>query len=206
MSTPRPIPVVIVSAALSAIPQVGGPLQTVYDAIDERRRYRIESTAREIADLAGHDRLVERVLEDSRVEALLGEALEAAARTGFEAKRRLLGRAVADALLSEDEAAVDYAALIVTALTQLEPLHVRALIRLERHTDLKYEQAAEWDQLAVHRTLAEPVAAALIYTGVATPGMAAGPPMYVREITEFGRALLGQLRGVADEEMERLAD
>jgi hypothetical protein len=37
--------------------------------------------------------MVSRVLDDPRLEALLGEALEAAARTGFEAKRRLLGRA-----------------------------------------------------------------------------------------------------------------
>lgn len=150
--------------------------------------------------------MVSRVLGDSRVEALVGEALEVAARTGFDAKRRLLGRAVADALLGVDEAAVDFAALIVMALAQLEPIHVRALIRLEAHTDRRKQNPEDSDSLAIQRTLTDPVAAALIHSGVGTPGMSAGPPMYVREITDFGRLLLDHLRSVADEEMERLAD
>ena len=64
------------------------------DELYAGRRSRIESTAREIAEAVGQERMVSRLLEDPRVEALTGEALEAAARTGFEAKRRLLGRAV----------------------------------------------------------------------------------------------------------------
>lgn len=150
--------------------------------------------------------MLSRMLSDPRLEPLLGDALEAAARTGFEAKRRLLGRAVADALLGEDDATVDSAVLMVAALAQLEPVHVRALIRLEAHTDRRAQGPSGSDQLAIHRTLSEPVAATLIYTGVGTPGMSAGPPMYVREITNFGRMILNHLRSVADEEMERLAD
>jgi hypothetical protein len=207
MSEPeRPLGIVFVSAALSAIPTFGGPIQTLFDELYAGRRSRMESTAREIAESVGQDRMVSRLLEDPRLEVLIGEALEAAARTGFEAKRLLLGRAVADALLGDDEAAVDSAAQIVTALTQLEPIHVRALIRLEKHTDHRKQNPDDRDSLAVHRTLTEPVAAALIYCGVGTPGIAAGPPMYVREITDFGRLLLHHLRAVADEEMERLAD
>ena len=86
MTEPRPVIAVVISAGLSMVPTVGGALQTVYDAVEERRRDRIESTAREIAETAGEERMVTRVLEHPRLEALLGEALEAAARTGFEAK------------------------------------------------------------------------------------------------------------------------
>lgn len=130
MNQPRHVGVVIVSGALSAIPTVGGPLQTMFDAFIERRRYRVELTAREIAEAVGEDRMTNRVLEDPRLETLLGEALEAAARSGFEAKRRLLGRTVSQALL--DDAGVDPATLMVHALAQLEPVHVRALTLLER--------------------------------------------------------------------------
>lgn len=204
VSEPRPLPVVIVSAALSAIPWVGGPIQTAYDWLNEQRRHRVEVTTREIAEAAGADLMASRVLEDPSFEALLGQALEAAARTGFEAKRRLLGRAVTEALLADDDAAIDSAVQIVAAITQLEAVHVRALIRLERHTDQREEAPGIHSSLAVDRTLTEPVIATLIYSGVGTPGMIAGPPMHVREITEFGRLVLKQLRAVADEEMERL--
>jgi hypothetical protein len=77
--------------------------------------------------------------------------------------------------------------------------NVRALIRLEKHTDHRKQNPDDLDSLAVQRTLTEPVAAALTYSGVGTPGIAAGPPMYVRRITDFGRLLLDDLRAVADD-------
>lgn len=214
MSEPeRPVGIVFFSAALSAIPTLGGPIQTLFDELYAGRRSRMESTAREIAEAVGQDRMVSRLLEDPRLEVLMGEALEAAARTGFEAKRLLLGRAVASALLGDDEAVVDTSELIVTTLAQLEPMHIRALIQLEKQTDRNKQNPRQGDRiaahrgsLAVHRTLTEPVVATLIYTGVATPGITAGPPMVVREITDFGRLVLDHLRAVAQEELERLAE
>lgn len=214
MSEPeRPLGVVFLSAALSAIPTLGGPIQTLFDELYAGRRARIETTALEIAESVGQDRIVSRLLEDPRLEVLMGEALEAAARTGFEAKRLLLGRAVTSALLDDDEVVLDTAEHIVTALAQLERIHIRALVRLEEQTDRTKENprqgdpiAAHHDSLAVHRTLAEPVVATLIYTGVATPGITAGAPMVVREITNFGRLLLDHLRAVAQEDLERLAE
>lgn len=205
MSKPPPAAVVVVSAALSAIPGVGGPLQTVYDAIDERRRYRVESTAREMAELAGEERMVSRVLEDPRLEALCGDALEAAARTGFEAKRRLLGRTVGNALL--DDAAVDPAVLMVHALAQLEPVHVRALLWLESAVGPDDEEFI--DRSAVdefNKTQPVPVLATLENTGVIIRGTFVGGGFGAHTISDFGRQVLRELRGVADEEMERLAD
>ncbi len=83
MDAPRPVGIVVVSGALSAIPTIGGPLQTAFDALVERRRYRVETTAREIVDTVGEERTVSRLLDDPQLEALLAEALEVAARTGF---------------------------------------------------------------------------------------------------------------------------
>lgn len=206
MTEPRPVAVVVVSAALSALPTIGGPLQTVYDAIDERRRYRVESTAREIAEAAGEERMVARVLEDPGLEALLGEALEAASRTGFEAKRRLLARTVGNALL--DDAAVDPAVLMVHALAQLEPVHVRALAWLERAVGPAGEVFT--DRTAVdefNKSQPIPVLAMLETVGAVIPATSwTGRGLGAETISDFGRQLLRELRAVADEEMERLAN
>lgn len=56
MTEPRPAAVVVISAGLSLVPYVGNALSTVYAAVDERRRDRIESTAREIAQAVGEER------------------------------------------------------------------------------------------------------------------------------------------------------
>jgi hypothetical protein len=207
MDEPRSVGIVVVSAALSAIPTIGRPLQTTFDAIAERRRYRVELTAREIAGAAGEDRMVNRVLDDAQFEALLAEALEAAAKTGFEAKRRVLGRAVAEALLSDDEAALDSGVLVVAALAQLEPVHVRALIRLENATAVSGDPDDERRRSAIeefNRSQPMPVLAALDKTGVMIPGTFLGASAHA--ISNFGTLILRELRAVADEDMERLAD
>lgn len=205
MSEPRPVVVVVISAALSAIPGFGGPLQTVYDAIDERRRHRIESTAAEIAAQAGEERMVDRVLGDPRIEALLGEALEAAARTGFEAKRKLLGRSVANAVL--DDAEVDPAVLMVHALAQLEPVHIRALLRLESAVG-PADESGLVDRTALdefNKSQPTPVLATLETYGVAIPATSwTGRGSGAEDISDFGRRVLWELRAVGEEEMERL--
>ena len=204
MSEPRSAVVVAISAGLSAIPTIGGPLQTAYDAIIERRRYRIEATTREIAQAAGEERMVARVLEHPQLEALLGEALEAAAQSGFDAKRRLLGRTVANAL--SDDAVIDPSVIMVRALAQLEPVHVRALVRLERAVGPADE--AFRDRTAVdefNKLQPIPVLATLQSVGAIIPATSwTGRGLGADTISDFGRQLLVELRAVADEEMERL--
>lgn len=198
----------VVSGALSAIPTIGGPLQTAFDALVERRRYRVETTAREIVDTVGEERTVSRLLDDPQLEALLAEALEVAARTGFEAKRRLLGRAVADALLGDDDAALDSGVLIVAALAQLEPVHVRALIRLEKAMAVSDESDDERRRSAIrefNKTQPVPVLAALEKSGVMIPSTFIGGGVGAFAISDFGTQILRQLRAVAEEDMERLA-
>lgn len=130
--------------------------------------------------------------------------MEATARTGFEAKRRLLGRAVANAFVNDDS--VDPAVLLVRALSLLEPVHVRALIRLETAI-----ATAEPDGLneAIRRfnvSQPTPVLATLENSGVIIRGTFAGGGFGASDISNFGRYVLTELRAVADEEMERLAD
>jgi hypothetical protein len=125
MTEPRSVLAVVINGGLSAIPVVGGPVQTVFDAIEERIRYRAEITAREICENAGGaETVLSRVDENPELEPLLTQAIEAATRTSMEAKRPLLARAAAAAF--EDDGKVVPASLIVSALSELEPVHIRA--------------------------------------------------------------------------------
>lgn len=145
-----------------------------------------------------------RLLEDPRLETILGEALEVAARSGFEAKRRLLGRAVSNALL--DDAEVDPTALMVHALAQLEPVHIRALVLLARAVGPE-------DEVFTNRTALDefnhsqpvPVLATLETVGAIIPATSwTGRGLGAEAISDFGRQILRDLIAVADEEMERL--
>jgi hypothetical protein len=188
---------VVVSAAISALPTVGGPMQTIFDAIEERQRFRAESTTREIFEIAGEDIVVQRSQEDPELQALLGNTIEAAMRTGMEAKRKLLARAAAAAFQNDER--IDPATLIVSALSQLEPVHIRALARLA-----KVEQGAAMKAASDSEPV--PVRAALIQTGVAIPStMVFGGAVQIADVSEFGRHLLQELREAAEEDNERLA-
>ena len=217
MTAPRSVIAVVISAGLSAIPVVGGPVQTVFDAIAERVRYRAEITAREICESVGADTVLTRIGENPELEALLTQAIEAATRTGMEAKRRLLARAAAAAL--QDDEKVDPASLIISVMSQLEPVHIRALARLaaastsSRDSDEKQRSQA---MIAASEAEAVPVLATLIQTGVAiptamvsqfngtiAPAAGIGGSVLVHNVSTFGYSLLGQLRA-ADEDSERL--
>ena len=198
MEEPRSIIAVIISAALSAIPAVGGPLQTFFDYADEQQRYRVQSTAREICDLVGEEVLLGRVQENAELETLLTQALDAASRTGWEAKRKLLAKAVAHAFLNDE--AVDPGVLIVSALKVLEPVHARALVRLAHASDLSRQSGDNERKTAVEQaSFAEPtpVLAALIQTGVALPATLLGGGVKIWDVSDFGRQLLQDLRAVA---------
>lgn len=181
MTEPRPVFAVVISAGLSAIPMVGGPLQTVFDAIEERTRHRAETTTREICEsVGGADTVLSRIDKNPELEPLLSQAIEAATRTSMEAKRRLLAQAAAAAL--EDDQKVEPASLIVATLSQLEPVHIHALVRLAKAAKSSPDQD-EIQRREVMRAASKvepvPVLAALIQTGVAiattTVGTATAP-------------------------------
>ncbi len=85
-----------------------------------------------------------RLEEDPEVEALVIEGLEAASRTGLDAKRKLLARVLAQAVT--DDSKVERSQLIVQALRDIDAPHVRSLARIaavERREEalLKEERA-----------------------------------------------------------------
>jgi hypothetical protein len=133
------------------------------------------------------------------LESLLVQALEAASRTGYEAKRKLLGRAAAQALIRDD--AIDPAVLIVHALSQLEPVHIRALARLVEFSD----SLGPWPEEGTHefheRTgamvkygeeqIALPVLVTLVNTGVVMQTTNAfGGGTHLHDVSTFGHEVL----------------
>ncbi|WP_204081491.1 hypothetical protein [Mycobacterium riyadhense] len=216
MNKPRPVIAVLISGGISAIPVVGGPIQTLFDAIVERVRHRAEITAREICEDVGSDTVLMRIDENPELEPLLNQAIEAAAHTSMEAKRRLLARAAAAAFKDDDK--VEPASLIVSTLSKLEPVHISALRRLAEAAtssqDQDYGRRGEVMR-AASEAEAVPVLAALIQTGVALatttvyPGDGTGMPaersghILIHDISDFGHRLLAHLR-TADEGSERL--
>ncbi|CML55875.1 secreted protein [Mycobacterium tuberculosis] len=208
MTEPRPVFAVVISAGLSAIPMVGGPLQTVFDAIEERTRHRAETTTREICEsVGGADTVLSRIEKNPELEPLLSQAIEAATRTSMEAKRRLLAQAAAAAL--EDDQKVEPASLIVATLSQLEPVHIHALVRLAKAAKSSPDQD-EIQRREVMRAASKvepvPVLAALIQTGVAIAtttvwhGNGTGTPaeesghILIHDVSDFGHRLLAYLR------------
>jgi hypothetical protein len=88
----------------------------------------------------------------------------------MEAKRRLLARAAAAALQNDEK--VDQASLIVSVMSRLEPVHIRALGRLaEAATSSRDQDEKQTSKVMIAASEAEavPILATLIQTGVAIP-------------------------------------
>jgi hypothetical protein len=178
---PRAAGIVAASATLSAIPYAGGPLQTIFDEYIARKRARAEKTAEEIANLAGGwQNIIDRATEISELADLLVRGLDAAFASSYEAKRRLLAKAVATAF--DDTAKIDESTLLVMAVAELEPVHVKALARLERNGNL--EGAPD----------PMPVLARLVQTGVVDPTTSWAGGLLIAEPNDFGRTVLSYLR------------
>jgi hypothetical protein len=201
---PTPWIAVLISAGLSAIPVAGGPVQTFFDAIEERRRARARQTVIEITDIVGGvDALLSRMEDSPDLQDLLVRGVEAAFRSSYAAKRKLLARAVASAF--ENDEAIDPANLKVMALSQLEPVHVRALARLvgvasdpalidEQHRHNEISNAS--DELPVS------VRATLIQTGVVLPStMVFGGSNRIFDVTDFGHEIIRELRDAGDDSL-----
>jgi hypothetical protein len=191
------------SLALAPIPG-GGAIQTVVEAIIRRQRNRASQTMIEVADFVGNaDVLLDRIERVPELRDLLARSLEAAMRSSYEAKRKLLVKVVANAF--QDDEAIDPANLKVMALSQLEPVHVRALARLvgvasdpalidEQHRHNKIGITS--DEIPV------PVRAALIQTGVVLPStMVFGGSNRIYDVTDFGHEITRELRDAGDDSL-----
>lgn len=194
-----------VRIGLSLVPVIGGGLQVMYEDTRSHLGARAARTMQEIAEEAGIERLKGRLASDPEVEALFVQGLDAATRTGYEAKRRLLARLISAAVL--DDAKVDESLLFVLALRDLDGPHLRALERLRRAQDEAgaktyehYQDRASGMQKAVSGAAAEEheaVLAALVKWDVArVMGMTYGGALIPGEVSPFGLALLDHLREV----------
>ena len=90
-------------------------VKTFFDAFEERRRARARQTLVEATEIVGGvDALLSRIGDNTDLQDLLVRGLEAAFRSSYEAKRKLLTKAVASAF--ENDEAIDPANLMVMAL------------------------------------------------------------------------------------------
>jgi hypothetical protein len=181
---------------LAAVPYVGGSLQVIVEDVRARREAQAAVTLNEIADKSGGaEELGRRLSADPVLEALFVNGVEAALRTGYEAKRRLLSKAVSQAVL--DDAKVDESQLIVEALSQLDVPHVRALEKMARESQEKGSDPAAWGwgQSEAWGQEHAAIKAALIRTGTAKGSSNAPVAGAGRQegITEFGIALVEEL-------------
>ena len=200
----------VVKAAIKAaavVPVVGPGLsaaaQVVYDDVRARRAAVAVETMSAIVGASGGETLLgARLAADPQLETTFVTAVDAAIRTGHEQKRRLLARAVADAV--NDPAKVDEAQLMVDTLSQLDVPHIHTLRRLanerERYqpaTDEQYEMLTEEHfrpPVAWANALA-PVKATLVRVGAVQlmlPEESEGPLTGV--ITQYGIQILQELR------------
>ena len=190
-----PAPPETVAKALAAVvPWVGAGLQVVVEDALARRHARARQTAHEIIEATGGDALVDRLSASPELDALFAEALEAAMRTGHEAKRRTLARVVINAVT--DDARVDESQLLAMALGQLEGPHIRALARL-RAAELGAPGEpldASFDKgNAVSDQQPKAVISVLIATGTVVPTTFVGGGIGACAVTDLGRLLIADL-------------
>lgn len=196
---PAPLSDTVVRAAIAAVPYFGGPLEIIYSDIRARQALKAQQVLEQITTATGEERLLERIRESPHVEALFVNAVNAALRTGIDAKRRLLARAVSEAVL--DDAKLEPSQLIADVLDQLDVPHALALARLADEWEAAQRgdpEAATWGTSEVWKSVPAPVRAALVRTGTArmAPGtlVARSGPHRADGITDFGLEVIGALR------------
>lgn len=209
---------------LSLVPVVGGAALVVYDDVRVRIAARTARTLDEIVEATGVEKLSDRLASDPELEAVFAQGLDAATRTGYEAKRRLLSRVISAAVL--DDAKVDEALLVVLALRELDAPHLRVLERMRRAEDdvlgrdlsefssesheeagakMARENAANRAVVDAGSGVPVVLLETLTRTGVAHQlGMSYGGPTCPGTVSNFGRLVLDNLREVeVVEERER---
>jgi hypothetical protein len=186
----------VIRAVIAAVPYVGGPFEVIVSDWRARQAAKAEQTIADVLAVTGEDQLRARLGSVAEVEAVFVEGVQAAIKTGVEAKRRLLAKAVANAVV--DDARIDESWLIADVLSQLDVPHIRALDRLLREWERGPEPGDRAGWSGVWRNLPEPIKATLVRTGTATPTpqsfVLSDTPQFIEGITVYGRELIRQLR------------
>jgi hypothetical protein len=198
------VPDILTRAAIAASPKLAGSTAILYEGFRDRRAARAAQVLEEITAQVSVAELHRRLVDDPVLDAALTAALQAAACSGLEAKRRLLGRVVTRAVL--DDARVDETSLVVGVLGQIDAPHVRCLEAVRRAEE-EAEAAGEVPQRAQYadrqlipgiveagRAQPEPVLAALTSLGLLEASGTYDGTALVKGLTSFGQALLQDLR------------
>jgi hypothetical protein len=213
----------MLAVASNAIPMAGAviePLMITYEDVRARRAHRAQLVLGAVAaGIGSAECLGQRLRESPEHETQFVQAVEEAIRTGHDAKRRLLIRAVVNSLQHEE--LFDESQLIIDALAQLEVMHIRALARLDEElgadgtwaVPLRLDEGGQVTAEDERRgngfspawtALPTPLQAALVRAGVCNlyPPSTLAPsraPSPLEGINSFGRDLLGALRLEASE-------
>ena len=173
-------------------------MEVLFDQVRARRAAAGGKTIASIIEITGQPALEQRLERDPAVEAVFVTAVDAAVRSGLEAKRRLLARAVADAVM--DEAKLDESYVLTSILAELDVPHVRTLKALGDEWAVAQETPVEgvsWGISKVWASTPSPIRAALIRTGTAIPATsnfhAKGEPNRQEGISDYGLEVLKQL-------------
>ena len=215
---PHEVYYTLARAVLAALP-FGGSVDILVEHTRQSLEYKARQTVGEIVDATGMEKFAERLASEPEVEAIFVQGLEAAMRTGYEAKRRLLGRLISAAVL--DDAKVDEGFLFVLALRNLDGPHIRALEAMRRAVEKVDAEGLEPDERGFGPSSAERYANSIaaqvkndlsrtplaVCAGLVREGLMRsrgtwdsigrdGDLWENHEVTAFGRALLDHLREV----------
>lgn len=210
-SNPREVPSIadiVARAAIQASPRLAGSLSVLYEGLRQRWLARAQEVVNEVDSRSTPDVLSQRLAESEQLDAAFLAAVEAGANSGVGAKRRLLGRVIAAAVL--DDAKIDEATLFTGILTQIDAPHIRCLEAIYRAK----EQAARAGELSptargaeqelnqrvmeAGRAYPAPVLAVLVSLGLLDASVSWDGVALVGGPTTFGEQLLNDLR-VADQ-------
>lgn len=206
---------------------VAAPLRVILEDTQQRRAARLEASVGEVAEGVGGPDALAIALTDTEHEIQFVQAMEAAVRSGQEAKRRLLVRAVINSI--SDNARFDESQMTIDALTELNTMHVRALALLDDELDdegrwkvplrrapegssdiyVPEDKSRAGGRSEVWDALPAPVKATLIRSGTchSTSGLGTLAPSHADRprdgINDFGRMLLTELRAEAEAEAQR---
>ena len=206
---PPSIADIVTRTALTASPRFAGSLMTLYEGFRARWVARANEVAEEAAAGIGLERLEARLAESEPLDAAFAAAVEAGTSSAMVAKRRMLGRMIAQAAL--DDALVDEATLYVGILRQIDTPHVRCMeivYRAEEEADAAGEvhPRADGSEREINQRIRDaaatqppPVTTLLVSLGLMEAATTwDGRPLVVG-LTTFGRSFLNDLRSCADE-------
>jgi hypothetical protein len=195
---------IVSRAAIQASPRLAGSLSILYDGFRQRWLARAREVVDEVEKRVPSDLLSQRLVGSQELDATFLAAVEAGASSGLEAKRRLLGKVVAEAVL--DDAKVDHATLITHMLAQIDAPHIRCLEAIYRAkkqaaaagqlspTARGAEQPIHQDITNAGRAYPAPVLVALVSLGLLDASVTWDGVALVKGPTTFGQHLLDELR------------